>query len=399
MNTDLPPAAPVRLGPTGDASGDRPLGDLASRLVELWEECLGRPVNVTQNFFDLSDDQATATAMLEKLADRLGVKASAADLLRAPTIERLAKLLQKVEPSSSPQRLVQIQKGSADSIPFFFLHGDKLNGGVYCQKLVRCLGAGQRFIVIHPHGLQEPFVVPGSIEAMAAENVRDLLSFQSEGPYVLGGFCNGTVVAFEMAQQLRRQGKRVEAVVLILAPPESWLQPYSPLALADALRGKAGRRRSFDLRDVPVKYRPDRLMRVFGRLYLRYRFKPFPGRLLVINALDDPLIADFVEMYRSPAAILRFYLGRLCRRLGLPRLARRILGPKLGPMGGAMRDPSALHALVTVSLGQRVGPMDWRPLGEEVIIKETLGGHELMLVRPEVVAEHIKKHVPLTRTG
>ena len=41
------------------------------------------------------------------------------------------------------------------------------------------------------------------------------MTVQPEGPYLLGGFCGGGLIAFEMAHQLRTQGQAVDLLVLI----------------------------------------------------------------------------------------------------------------------------------------------------------------------------------------
>ena len=56
---------------------------------------------------------------------------------------------------------------------------------------------------------------PYTLEEIAAEHLATLRAIQPDGPYLLGGFCGGAAVAFEMAQQLQAQGERVDALALI----------------------------------------------------------------------------------------------------------------------------------------------------------------------------------------
>jgi len=53
---------------------------------------------------------------------------------------------------------------------------------------------------------------------MAADHLKTLRAFQPEGPYFLGGHCNGALVAFEMARRLQSQGQKVAFLALISAP-------------------------------------------------------------------------------------------------------------------------------------------------------------------------------------
>src|SRR5207237_5046426 len=56
---------------------------------------------------------------------------------------------------------------------------------------------------------------PPTIETMAADYIQSLRSVQPEGPYLLGGFCGASVIAYEMAQQLRAKGQGIDLLVFV----------------------------------------------------------------------------------------------------------------------------------------------------------------------------------------
>jgi thioesterase domain-containing protein len=99
--------------------------------------------------------------------------------------------------------------------PFFLLHGN-WTGGVpfYCYTLARTLGPEQPFYALDPFIFNGP-CKPMSIEEMAAAHLEALRVVQPEGPYQLGGFCNGSLLAYEMARQLHAQGQQVTFLSLI----------------------------------------------------------------------------------------------------------------------------------------------------------------------------------------
>src|SRR5690606_23594343 len=70
-----------------------------------------------------------------------------------------------------------------------------------------------------------------TVEAMAAHYIGEIQQVVPDGPYYLGGRCFGGIVAFEMAQQLRAQGKRVPflGILDVLVPPNTQLALFSPL--------------------------------------------------------------------------------------------------------------------------------------------------------------------------
>jgi thioesterase domain-containing protein len=98
--------------------------------------------------------------------------------------------------------------------PVFFLHGDLAGGGHYCDEVARCVDARHPFYVIDPHGTNgEP--LPDSIETIARDNVAELRALVPRGPVILGGFCNGGIVAYEMARQLAAAGIPVQNLTII----------------------------------------------------------------------------------------------------------------------------------------------------------------------------------------
>jgi thioesterase domain-containing protein len=50
---------------------------------------------------------------------------------------------------------------------------------------------------------------------MADEYLRALRAFRPNGPYLLGGYCNGGLVALEMARRLQAQGEQVDFLLAI----------------------------------------------------------------------------------------------------------------------------------------------------------------------------------------
>jgi hypothetical protein len=60
-----------------------------------------------------------------------------------------------------------------------------------------------------------------SYELMAAQHVETLRAFRPKGPYLLGGTCNGGLVAFEMARQLVEDRQQVDLLVLIGSSAEN----------------------------------------------------------------------------------------------------------------------------------------------------------------------------------
>jgi hypothetical protein len=57
------------------------------------------------------------------------------------------------------------------------------------------------------------------IESLASFFITEIRSVQPSGPYYLGGFCLGGVIAFEIAHQLKAQGQEIGLVSLLDSSP------------------------------------------------------------------------------------------------------------------------------------------------------------------------------------
>jgi len=215
----------------------RAQGPLKLQLAEVWRELLGVPeVGATDDFFDLGGHSLLAVRMLQRVHDLYGTSLPLAVLYTNPTIDGLAEALVASEPAEFQTPLVRLRDGGARA-PLFFFHGDVNGGGFYTLRLARRLAGDRAFWVVHPLGLHgQP--APATIEAMARVHVEQLIAACPDGPLVLGGYCNGGLVAYETARLLTAAGRRVERLVLVATDADTrfqWLR--RPITAAARLVG------------------------------------------------------------------------------------------------------------------------------------------------------------------
>ncbi|ASC71028.1 Glutamate-1-semialdehyde 2,1-aminomutase [Halomicronema hongdechloris C2206] len=112
--------------------------------------------------------------------------------------------------------LIKIQSQGSKR-PLFFIHS--MGGTVLCyNQLVRSLGTDRPCYGLQALGLygdREPYT---RIEDMAAHYIETLRLAQPEGPYLLVSWSMGSFIAFEMAQQLQKQGHLIELLALLDNP-------------------------------------------------------------------------------------------------------------------------------------------------------------------------------------
>jgi amino acid adenylation domain-containing protein len=215
--------APDARSPEASRAYVAPRDALELGLVRIWEELLNtRPLGIHADFFELGGHSLLAMRMMSLIRERLGRTLPVVSLFQAGTLEELAARLRQAPGQASP--LVTLNAGGSRS-PLFFVH--PVSGTVLPYlELARRLGPEQPFHAFQSPGVEGEGAPLETVEAMASTYVAALRAKQPTGPYRLGGWSLGGIVAFEMARMLEQQGETVEQLVLIDAyafdqrPPE-----------------------------------------------------------------------------------------------------------------------------------------------------------------------------------
>ena len=293
-------------------------------LVDLWQSVLGlKEVGVHDNFFEIGGDSIKGAILINRLQQLLGEYVYVVAIFDAPTVAQLADYLRQqfataVERLGCPrieaegsitQRaewspLVELKQG--DSRPLFFVH--PVGGNVLCYaQLAHYLGPEQSFYGLQSFGLADGHSPLGEISEMASRYLEALHRVQPEGPYLLGGWSMGGIIAFEMAQQLHRVGQVSLLVLLDSHTPAALAQPEEiddeELLLQfksdmSALYGLEGR--GFDSDQL------SRLFQVFRmnvHAMMRYQPQSYPGRITFFRAGNQISDASYdpIEDWRALA--------------------------------------------------------------------------------------------------
>ncbi|MEA5455188.1 amino acid adenylation domain-containing protein [Sinomonas sp. JGH33] len=184
-------------------------------LARMWTELLGvERLGIRDDFFELGGHSLLAVRLAAMIRDEWGEELRVNDLLRNSTIESLALHLRSHGSAPAQGPLVTLRRGEDAERPLFLFH--PFGGTVFCYvELARHLPERLPVRAIEAPGIETPGASEMTVERMAAHYVDLVRREQPEGPYALGGWCFGGVVAFEAARQLRRLGETVELLVAI----------------------------------------------------------------------------------------------------------------------------------------------------------------------------------------
>ncbi len=103
--------------------------------------------------------------------------------------------------------------------PILIAHG--LSGTVQVSNLARSIQTPYPIYGIQALGVDGADEPLDRIEHMATYYLRGLEELCPEGPYILIGYSFGGLVALEMAQRLREEGKQIPLLVMLDAYPHS----------------------------------------------------------------------------------------------------------------------------------------------------------------------------------
>lgn len=195
-----------------------PTNELETKLARIWETILDKkPIGIRDNFFELGGHSLLAARLMHRVEQQLGERLPLAALLQAPTIELLSGLMSQGERSSSWSSMVALQPAGSHA-PFFCIHG--VGGNVLgFRDLAKHLGLDQPFYALQPQGLDGQRECLTSIPQMAERYIQEIRRIQPYGPYRIGGYSFGGLVAYEMAQQLDAQGEQVALLALFDSYP------------------------------------------------------------------------------------------------------------------------------------------------------------------------------------
>ncbi|MET0401564.1 MAG: amino acid adenylation domain-containing protein, partial [Cystobacter sp.] len=192
-----------------------PRDALEQQVAEIWRELLGvARVGVRDNFFELGGHSLLAVRLLTRIRERLNRSVPLASLFQDASLEHMVQSLRQ---GAEREALLVPMSAGRDAPPFFCVH--PWEGSVFCyRELAQALEGAVSFLGVQARGVDRVSEPLRRIEDMAALYVAALREAQPEGPYRLGGWSMGGLIAFEMARQLTRAGAEVSLLALIDAP-------------------------------------------------------------------------------------------------------------------------------------------------------------------------------------
>ena len=188
-----------------------PRSDTEKDIAAIWGEILNvQQVGLHDDFFELGGDSILAIVLPMLIEEKIGIKLSDASVLQARTVCQLAQRIDKTE----AMRCVLAIQPKGLMRPFFCIHAHTGRVLEY-RELADMLGENQPFYAVQPKGHDGNEPPLSSIEAMAAHYIKEIRTIQPSGPYSIGGYCLGGLIAYEIARQIRVDEQENNLIVMI----------------------------------------------------------------------------------------------------------------------------------------------------------------------------------------
>lgn len=182
-------------------------------LAEIWADSLGlKNIGINENFFELGGHSLLGVHLLNKVEKATGKRLPIAALFKSPTIAGMSLLLEAHNEAPAQGRYVSpwnslvAVKPQGSRPPFFCIHGR-------AHSLARHMHEDQPFYWLH-HGQDARRTTYHTVGEIAADHLMEIRNVQPHGPYYLGGFSFGGMVAFEVARQLIQEGEEIALLAL-----------------------------------------------------------------------------------------------------------------------------------------------------------------------------------------
>lgn len=193
-----------------------PVDEVEARLLELWRTLLGRrDIGTDDNFFDVGGHSMLAARLADRVHRSFGRRLDVSTFFHAQTVTQQAQAIR--DGGYTPlYTALEPLKTSGTRRPLFYIGASD-----QARLLSEHLHAEQPMYVLKALGLPNDHSM--EVVDVAAAYVDQIRSFQPDGPYAIGGYCQDAKLALAVAEQLQAQKAEVARMVyldVIWLPPE-----------------------------------------------------------------------------------------------------------------------------------------------------------------------------------
>jgi thioesterase domain-containing protein/acyl carrier protein len=301
-----------------------PATETERRIAGIWADVLGRDrISASSDFFELGGQSFAALRVVNQIAREFEVTLSLGSVLEARTIRGLACLIERGAKQSPLVRLNEV--AGTDGRVALLVH--PAGGNVVCY---RGLAAALPIATygLQAVGLQQAATPETSVKELAACYLEAVLAAGLTGPFVVGGWSSGGIIAHELTLQLEARGKTVERLVVLDVPapcrlPEVSAREMLAWFIEDLNIGVTA---ADVLSTLSAAWNPDETADVWRWVSERHPSAPPSEQLQSVLRLFSRVVracrSHETTRVKAPVYLLRAQLGRVTEFLRHPDDAR-----------------------------------------------------------------------------
>jgi amino acid adenylation domain-containing protein len=249
--------------------------EVEATITKLWSQTLKiEKIGIDDNFFELGGDSLLAMQLLLEIEKKFSKKIPLAIISIASTVRQQAEILSDENALVAPSILIPI-KIDGEKEPIFCLSGAGGNAFSF-HPLLKYLPEDRPVYFFRSRGLEAGEWIEKTVEGIATGYLMEIKRIQPQGPYHFIGSSGGGLTAYEMAQQLQRQGEKVGLLVMLdTSIPEKGYEKEQDPNRVNWRNNKVLKRKKSEFVELRKKWRR-RLRRQRSRIEqngLRYFFE------------------------------------------------------------------------------------------------------------------------------
>lgn len=259
------------------------------KLSKIWSDILKQPfIGIDDNFFKIGGNSILAIRLIATVRKVFLTNFAINNIYQSPSIREMVNSLEDQVTNLHTDLLSPIQV-TGTKTPIFLIHS-AIGLSFPYNLLSKYLIDQPLYGINHPAYSDSPLDLE-SIEEMANHYIESIKLIQNTGPYYLGGWSFGGLVALEMAHQLQLQGQEVKLVFLFDTSnyPKKDTEDYSDEAIDKWLIEIGINIKTKELESGFLREHS----RKADKLIKKYYPKKYYGRVVLVKARDEELTSPF----------------------------------------------------------------------------------------------------------
>ena len=212
-------------------------------------------IGIDDNLFDLGANSIKILSIQNRVSQVFGFEISLSLFFLYPTVRELAVSIFEEQTLNGLECVIKLNKGK-NKPNLFLIHA--LHGMVYHYKpMADLLSDHFNIYGVQSRGVCSTNEVPLELDVMIDDYLAQIKAVQPEGPYILGGFCVGTLIGYEMVKALERINDEVLLFILFDHPPMMPLDVLTELREKEKLEQEnASEAKVVETKVFGTKYKP-----------------------------------------------------------------------------------------------------------------------------------------------